>query len=60
MIDDAQKIGDHEFGKASFVKPVFDRHGVAYEIVDTAENTFNKWKALIARFPGGKRSGQIK
>jgi predicted O-methyltransferase YrrM len=60
IVDDAQPIDDHEFGKAQFIKEIFDHNNIPYEIVDTANNKNYQWRSLVAVIKNGKKAGKIK
>lgn len=60
IVDDAQPIKEHKFGKATFIKQLFDHHEIAYELINTASNEFNQWVSLVTKFPMGKKGGYIK
>lgn len=54
IVDDCQPIDGFEFGKAHFVKALFDHHEIPYEIKKTADNGEYQWYSLCAIFKDGK------
>ncbi len=56
VIDDAHTFDGNQYGKATYCVQVFDKYNIKWDIFDTEPG----FKMIVAKFPNGKRNGELK